>query len=110
VTAERPTRGPSATPSAPVPSPSLPTVDQATNAFFAILDRRQAAGEIRADVVLDIRNQVGNLVANPSDVQSKVESLRRNLRERQRQQAMSANAFNELDAAIVTLGAALAEP
>jgi serine/threonine protein kinase len=110
VTAARPTRSPSAAPSAAVPSPSLPTVEQATNAVNAILDRRQAAGEIRSDVVLDIRNQVGNLVANPSDIQSKVDNLRRNLRERQRQQAMSVDAFNELDAAIVTLGAALAQP
>jgi hypothetical protein len=112
VSAARPTRTPSATPSAPAPSPSpsLLTVEQATNAVFAILDRRQASGEVRPDVALDIRNQVNNLVANPSDLQSKVDSVRRNLRERQRQLAISVDALNELDAAIVALGAALVQP
>jgi eukaryotic-like serine/threonine-protein kinase len=80
---------------------------QAADAVDEIIDRRAKAGEIRADVALDLRNQLNNLLGEPQNSQQRVDSLRSQLRERQRQHAISAAARDELDQALVRLGAAL---
>jgi eukaryotic-like serine/threonine-protein kinase len=83
------------------------TSDQAVDAIDEILARRAKAGEIRPDVVLDVHNQLNNLLADPQDAQRRIAGLRQQLRERQRQDAISAAARDELDQALVRLGAAL---
>jgi hypothetical protein len=83
-------------------------VTEAANAIRAALDRRQTAGEIRPDVALDVRNLVDDLVSNPISPGPRIDSLRRQLRDRQREPgALSSSAQAELDAAVVDLGAAL---
>ncbi|MDG6109212.1 serine/threonine-protein kinase [Dactylosporangium aurantiacum] len=111
-----PTRGrttsPAATTGAPSPSPSASparlTPQQAGRAVLAVVDRRFAAGEIRTDVVDDIRNQVNNIMAQPPDAARRVEMLRKQLIDRERERSISAGAYDEIDAAVVVLGASLA--
>jgi serine/threonine protein kinase len=101
---------PSPAPTAkPTPSPSAAplTVDEAAQNVHDVLARRGATGEIRPDVAIDVRNQVNNLLANPGDAARRVDSLRKQLRERLRAQSISAAALAELDRAIVALGDAL---
>jgi serine/threonine-protein kinase len=88
-------------------SPAAPTVGDATAAVYAVLDRRGAAGDIRPDVVEDVRNLVDALVANPAEPQPRVDGLRQQLRARQREHAMTPDALAELDAAITVLANSL---
>jgi hypothetical protein len=99
-----------ATPPRARSSPAVPTVGNATAAVYAILDRRGAAGDIRPDVVEDLRNLVDALVANPAEPQPRVDGLRQQLRARQRERAMTSDAQAELDAAIAALGESLTRP
>jgi serine/threonine protein kinase len=94
------------TPPGPSATPSL-SPQAAGKAVLDVVDRRSASGEIRDDVVLDLRNQVNNLVAEPADAARRIDSLRRNLSDRRREQAMSEAAYQELDAAVVVLGETL---
>src|SRR5205814_6600601 len=128
--ANRQSGEPSASPSNPVapapspivtsiyvtPSPSfvpsqLPeelTPAQAAAAVDEVIARRAKAGEIRPDVVNDLRNQLNDLKAHPTNPDRRIASLRQQLQERERQHALSAAARDELDQALVRLGAALA--
>jgi serine/threonine protein kinase len=109
-TATTPASRPPARPSSSAPTPSataLPsplTRQAAGDAVLEILERRGQTGEIREDVVRDIRNQVNNLLSNDADAARRVENLRRNLNDRKRERAMSVAAFEELDAAVATFG------
>jgi eukaryotic-like serine/threonine-protein kinase len=105
---------PSSAPSAPPPpssaraTPAAPLdPDQAAAAVFDVLNRRGATGEIRSDVVNDVRNQMGDLVAHPNNPQPRIDSLRAQLRERERAQSITAGARVELDKAIVAFGDAI---
>jgi hypothetical protein len=89
------------------PAASVLSVSDAANKFYAILDRRAAAGEVRPDVALDLRNQVNSLVANPISPDQRIDNLRRALRDRQREGAVSAAAVTELEGAVADLGTAL---
>ncbi|MEV0129546.1 protein kinase [Dactylosporangium sp. NPDC050688] len=108
----RPTSATATTGAAPSPSasPARLTPQQAGRAVLAVVDRRFAAGEIRTDVVDDIRNQVNNIMAQPPDAAHRVEMLRKQLIDRQREGkgSISADAYEEIDAALVVLGASLA--
>lgn len=109
-----PTRGrtPSPGASSGTPTPSLSpsaarlTPQQAGQAVLDVVSRRSAAGEIRSDVVDDIRNQVNNLMAVPPDAAQRIEMLRRQLLDRRREESITtAAAYEELDAAVVVFGA-----
>ena len=84
------------------------TPAQAAAAIDEIIARRAKAGEIRADVVNDLRNQLSDLKAHPTGPDLRIASLRQQLQERERQHAVSAAARDELDQALVRFGAALA--
>jgi hypothetical protein len=95
-------------PSSPPPrSPEPLTVADAADNVQEVLDRRGAAGDIRADVVLDVHNQVNNLLADPDGSAQRIEGLRKQLRERFRAQSITSDALAELDRALVELGNAL---
>ncbi len=111
-----PTRGrtPStgATPGVSSPPPSTPpaklTPQQAGSAVLGVVDRRSATGEIRSDVVSDIRNQVNNIMRLPPDAARRIDMLRRQLLDRRSEQSITTDAaYEELDAAVVVLGASL---
>jgi serine/threonine protein kinase len=101
-----------ATPGSPTPSPSPTpaklTPQQAGRAVLDVVDRRSAAGEIRSDVVDDIRNQVNNLMGQPPDSAQRIEMLRRQLLDRRREESITTTAaYEELDAAVAVFGASL---
>ncbi|WP_432827934.1 serine/threonine-protein kinase [Dactylosporangium sp. CA-092794] len=100
----RPSAGAPHSSAAPSASPSPLTPLAAGRAVLDIVDRRSQAGEIRDDVVMDIRNQVNNLVADSTDAAPRIESLRRNLSARRAQGSISDAAYTELDAAVVNFG------
>jgi serine/threonine protein kinase len=103
-----PTRPPPSSPAAPTSAPAAPlSPEAAANTVFAVLERRVSSGDLRADVANDVRNQVNDLVAHPLNPQSRIDNLRRKLKDRQREQGLTQEAFVELDAAIVALGNAL---
>ena len=111
-----PTRGrppsPGATSGTPVQAPSTTpaklTPQQAGRAVLDVVDRRSAAGEIRSDVVEDIRNQVNNLMGQPPDAAHRIDMLRRQLLDRRREESITtAAAYEELDAAVAVFGASL---
>lgn len=107
----RPSSGAAATSQPPPsPTPSVPrlTPEQAGRAVLDVVDRRSATGEIRSDVVEDIRNQVNNLLGRPVDAAYRIDMLRRQLRDRQREQSISPAAYEELDAAVAAFGGTLA--
>ena len=103
---------PGRTPSSVAPTPSAqPSLspEAAGKAVLAIVDRRAAAGEIRDDVVLDLRNQVNNLLFSPADADRRIEALRQSLANRRREpKSLSEDAYQELDAAVVVFGKSLA--
>ncbi|HTJ34650.1 MAG TPA: serine/threonine-protein kinase [Dactylosporangium sp.] len=108
----RPTARPSGAPSdgppaSPPAGPATQTPQVAAKAVLDIVDRRAQAGEIRSDVALDIRNQVGNLLSDDNDAVRRIEDLRRNLSDRTRDHAISDAAYQELDAAVVNFGRSL---
>lgn len=109
-----PTRGrPSsagATPGSPTPSapPAKLTPQQAGTAVLGVVDRRSASGEIRSDVVDDIRNQVNNIMRQPTDAAHRIDMLRRQLLDRRSEQSITTDAaYEELDAAVAVLAASL---
>ncbi|MEV4516862.1 protein kinase [Dactylosporangium sp. NPDC049525] len=112
-----PTRGrtsssPGATPGTQTQSPSASaarlTPQQAGAAVLDVVDRRAAAGEIRSDVVEDIRNQVNNIMGVPPDAAHRIDMLRRQLLDRRREASITtAAAYEELDAAVAVFGASL---
>jgi len=119
---EKPSAAPSVVPSSnvtsavvsPTPSSAPPseleevlTPAQAAAAIDEIIARRARAGEIRPDVVSDLRNQLNDLKAHPQNPGRRITSLRQQLQERERQHAVSAAAREELDQALVQFGAAL---
>ena len=110
-----PTRGRtpsvSATPGlpSPTPTPSRFTPQQAGQAVLAVVDRRSAAGEIRSDVVDDIRNQVNNIIGQPAGAGPRIDRLRNQLLDRRREGSITTTAaYDELDAAVAAFGASLA--
>ncbi len=102
----------SVSPSGPTAPPSELeeelTPDQAAAQIDEIIARRSKTGEIRPDVVNDLRNQLNDLRAHPQNPERRIASLRQQLQERERQHAVSAAARAELDQALVQFGAALA--
>jgi eukaryotic-like serine/threonine-protein kinase len=104
----RPSSGAATTSPVSSPAPSKLTPQQAGQAVLDVVDRRFAAGEIRADVVADIRNQVNNLLGRPPDTVRRIEMLRRQLVDRRREESITtAAAYEELDAAVVAFGVSL---
>ncbi|GGM65141.1 protein kinase [Dactylosporangium sucinum] len=104
--AAAPTSRPPASPTASAPGL---TPEQAARAVLDIVDRHAATGEIRTDVAEDIRNQVNNLMSNQLNAAQKIAALRDNLRSRQREQSLPQAVYEELDAAVVTLGDSLSQ-
>jgi serine/threonine protein kinase len=102
---------PSASPSPSDAPPSaledVLTPAQAAAAIDEIIARRSKTGEIRPDVVSDLHNQLNDLKAHPQNPGRRIDSLRQQLQERERQHAVSAAAREELDEALVQFGAAL---
>ncbi|GAA2392744.1 serine/threonine-protein kinase [Dactylosporangium salmoneum] len=86
------------------PGPAPQTRQAAAKAVLEIVDRRSESGEIRNDVALDIRNQVGNLLGDETDAARRVAQLRQNLSSRVRDHSISDAAYEELDAAVVAFG------
>jgi serine/threonine-protein kinase len=103
----RPSSGAATLPMSPSPVASRLTPQQAGRAVLDVVERRSASGEIRSDVVADIRNQVNNLMGQPPDAAYRIDMLRRQLLDRQREQSISAAAYEELDAAVAVFGASL---
>ncbi|GAA1565217.1 hypothetical protein GCM10009827_103480 [Dactylosporangium maewongense] len=106
----RPSSGaPAASPSPnPTPAPSRLTPQQAGQAVLDVVDRRSAAGELRSDVVDDIRNQVNNIMINPVGAAPRIDRLRNQLVDRRREGSITtAAAYQELDAAVGVLAASL---
>jgi hypothetical protein len=105
----RPTSRPSTGASAsPAPGSSPQTPQAAGKVVLEIVDRYTRSGDIRSDAALDIRNQVNNLISDDNDAARRVEALRHNLTDRVRDHAISDAAYEELDAAVVNFGRALA--
>jgi serine/threonine protein kinase len=107
--------GPASAPPSPPARPSASTStagslspQAAGQAVLDVVDRRHQTGEVRADVVEDIHNQVNNLISNSTDATRQVAALRHNLSDRLREQAISRAAYAEIDAAVVRLGEAFA--
>ncbi|WP_460495037.1 serine/threonine-protein kinase [Dactylosporangium cerinum] len=93
-------------PSSPATSRLSP--QQAGQAVLDVVDRRSAAGEIRSDVVDDIRNQVNNIMGQPVDAGPRVDRLRNQLVDRRRDGGITtAAAYDELDAAVAAFAASL---
>jgi hypothetical protein len=102
-----PSPSPSPTSAQPSALEEVLTPAQAAAALDEVIARRAKAGEIRPDVVSDLRNQLNDLKAHPQNPGRRIDSLRQQLQERERQHAVSAAAREELDQALVQFGAAL---
>jgi serine/threonine protein kinase len=101
------TRTPSTTPTTPTTSKLTP--QQAGQAVLDVVERRSAAGEIRSDVVDDIRNQINNIIVQPTNPAPRLDRLRNQLRDRWREGSITtAAAYQELDAAVGAFSASLA--
>ncbi|MEV4658490.1 serine/threonine-protein kinase [Micromonospora sp. NPDC049301] len=107
----RPAPTPSARPSAGSPTSAPGTLVEAANRVDGLIGAGLTAGEIRADVGLDLRNELRNLTAaagsgNRNELAPPVARLREKVAVRLGEGAISPEYADRLDAAIAELGAA----
>ncbi|GAA3836299.1 hypothetical protein GCM10022226_67720 [Sphaerisporangium flaviroseum] len=127
----KPDRSPSTVPSlsrSPSPAPTLratsppppgagreptsgtrptPTLTQAVGRFDATLEAGETAGAIRADVALDLRQVVHNLLQSMEDPRDGLKSAQRKLDDRAREGSLSPSVRDELVQGLLLIGAAL---
>lgn len=84
-----------------------PTLTQAVGRFDATLEEGETTGTVRADVALDLRQLVHNLLKSVDEPGQGLASVRRKLDDRAREGALSAGVRDELERGLTLIGAAL---
>ncbi|RCG30939.1 serine/threonine protein kinase [Sphaerisporangium album] len=74
----------------------VPTLTQAVGRFKAAVSAGEAAGDIRTDVALDLRQVVGNLLSGPAGAEGLM-GVRRKLEDRSREGALSPDRRRKLE-------------
>ncbi|WP_424529519.1 protein kinase domain-containing protein [Sphaerisporangium viridialbum] len=92
---------------APAGTRALPTLTQAVGRFDAALAAGETTGEIRADVALDLRQVVHNLLQSLGDPGEGLKGVRRKLDDRAREGGLTPGVHAELDRGLTLIGAAL---
>jgi serine/threonine-protein kinase len=98
-----PPRQPSPTSAATAPR----SVNEAAAQVFDLVDAGVAAGSMRSDIAIDFKNQVNNVTFHREEFATRIPELRQRIQERVRERAMTAALANQIDAAVVELGAAI---
>ncbi|GAA1261781.1 hypothetical protein GCM10009677_11780 [Sphaerisporangium rubeum] len=88
-------------------SASAPTLTQAVAGFDTAVSAGEAAGDIRPDVALDLRNVVHNLIRSEGDPSDGLARIRVKLVEREREGGLTSQVRQDLDQRLTLIGAAL---
>ncbi|WP_248964283.1 serine/threonine-protein kinase [Sphaerisporangium perillae] len=109
-----PSRSPARSPSTdgqrtggPPDTQAVPTLTQAVGRFDAALEAGESVGSIRADVALDLRQVVHNLLQSLDDPGKGLADVRKKLDERVREGSLSSGVREELERGLTLIGAAL---
>ncbi|WP_214408438.1 serine/threonine-protein kinase [Sphaerisporangium fuscum] len=92
---------------APAATRSVPTLGQAVGRFDAAIAAGESSGEIRADVALDLRQVLHNLLRSPDAPGDGIASVRRKLDDRTREGGLSPQARERLEQSLTLIGNAL---